>query len=71
LRVALESLDRADQCREVLAREGLTTRNEISGAVHMHPLVKVERESRQLFARLWEQLGFSWNGSVDGRGSDD
>jgi phage terminase small subunit len=67
LQTALEALDRADEVRAILAREGLTTKTESTGAVHVHPLAKVERENRQLFARLWEQLGLSWDGSLDGR----
>ena len=35
-----------------------STSSAVSGALHVHPLVKVERENRALFARLWEQLGF-------------
>jgi phage terminase small subunit len=53
---ALEALDRGDKAREVVAQEGMTSRTEGTGAVHVHPLVKVELESRRQFSRLWEQL---------------
>lgn len=42
LQVALEALDRA---AETIGREGLTVKTTTSGAIHVHPLVRVERES--------------------------
>jgi len=53
---ALEALDRAEEARTQIKAEGTTTKTARSGVVHVHPLVKVERESRQLFARLWDNL---------------
>jgi phage terminase small subunit len=58
IQTALESLDRADAARVAVAREGMTTITQRSGAMHIHPLLKVERESMQQFAKLWSQLGF-------------
>jgi hypothetical protein len=49
-------LDRADQAREVVAHEGMTSKTESTGAIHVHPLIKVESEGRRQFSRLWEQL---------------
>ncbi len=63
----LKSLDRANEAAEVLKLEGLTSKTETTGAIHIHPLVKVERESRALFAKIWDQLGLGWDGSIDGR----
>src|SRR5688572_29989542 len=57
---ALEALDRAVQAREAVAAEGMTTTTETTGAVHLHPLLKVEREARQQFARLWDMLNLKW-----------
>lgn len=65
---ALEARDRAEECRLTVDREGLTTTTETTKAVHIHPLLKVERENRQLFARLWTQLHLHWNVNIDGRG---
>ncbi len=65
LRVALELLDRADRARETVALEGLTTTTRRSGAVHVHPLVKVEREARQQFIKAWLALGFQHDESED------
>ena len=34
---------------------------ERSGVAHAHPLLKVERENRQLFLKIWAKLGLDWN----------
>lgn len=67
LQTALEALDRADEAREAIAASGLTTTTKTTGAVHVHPLVKVEREARQQFAKIWSDLHFDFDGKVDGR----
>lgn len=64
--VALEALDRADAARELLQTEGLVSITTTTGAAHLNPLVKVERESRQLFARIWTQLHLEWDSTIDG-----
>ena len=64
---ALEAWDRADQARRQIASEGLTTTTKSTGVVHVHPLVKVERDNRALFARLWKKLAFHFDPQVDGR----
>lgn len=56
---ALEALDRADQRRERIDRDGLTTTTTTTGALHCHPLQKVEKDARGLFARIWDQLGLT------------
>lgn len=66
MRVALEALDRADQAREILASESLTTRTEGTGAIHINPLVKVEKEARQQFVRCWANLHLEWDRELDG-----
>ena len=76
LRVALELLDRADWARDEVAREGLTNRTERSGAVHMNPVIKIEREARQQFLKIWLALGFQHDESEDldwftGEGEDE
>lgn len=57
VQTALECLDRADEAAEAIAQEGM-----VCGAgkmQHVHPLLKVEKDNRQLFARLWNELGLS------------
>ncbi len=66
LRLALERRDRALQAREILAREGLTSKTKTTGALHVHPLVKVEREAWQQFVKIWVALHL--NTDVNGGG---
>ena len=67
LEEALRALDRADQCRRLIEAEGLTTTTKTTGAVHVHPLAKLERESRQQFIRAMDILSLRWDNEVDGR----
>jgi len=64
---ALRALDRADQMRAVVDRDGPTTTNETTGMTHVHPAVKIEREARQAFSRLWTQMHLEWSSEEDGR----
>lgn len=59
LLTGLEALDRSEQARLAIATEGLTSTTESTGAVHLHPLVRVERESKQLFSKIMGQLGLA------------
>lgn len=65
-RTALEALDRADEARALIAEQGLTQVTESAGAVYGNPMLKVERESRALFAKLWGDLGLGWDHQLDG-----
>jgi len=56
LRCACQTLDRADQAAEVVAREGVTVVDRY-GTPKAHPAVDIENRSRALFARLVAQLG--------------
>jgi len=53
---ALGALDRAEQARTQLDRDGLTTTTRL-GELKSHPLLLVERDARNCFARLMKQLG--------------
>jgi phage terminase small subunit len=53
---ALESLDRADQARAVIGIEGLTSKTESTGAIHVHPCARIEREARAQFTKIWIDL---------------
>lgn len=64
---ALRALDRADQMREAVDRDGPVTVNATTGMTHVHPCVKIERESRQAFSRLWTTMGLEWSSDEDGR----
>lgn len=65
--VALDALDLADECLVLVRKEGMTTVTKRTGAVHVHPLMKVEKEQRSLFVKVWGQLNFGWNQTIDGR----
>ena len=56
LRECLLSLDRAEECRRLLAEQGLATITKGTGAVHVNPLAKLEKEHRALYAKLLGQL---------------
>jgi len=63
---ALESLDRAEEARKLIEIEGLTSKTTSTGALHVHPLAKVEKEHRQLFCKLWDTLKLRFDPQVDG-----
>ena len=67
LEQALTALDRADEAAEIVRKEGMVTKTTTTGAVHVHPMVKVERENRGLFAKLWRQLRLDFDLQVDGK----
>src|SRR5262249_55050168 len=56
LEEALAALDRAAQARAGIAWEGVTTTRGRSGVVHLHPLVRVEKDARAAFMKGWAQL---------------
>ena len=67
LTAGLEALDRADQARRLIDGGELISKTESTGALHVHPGVKIERDNRALFAQIWAKLGLEWNQSEDGR----
>jgi phage terminase small subunit len=64
--MALEQLDRADAARAEVERDGTTFKTKRTGAVHAHPALAIERQARMSFTRIWDQLGLSWCGELDG-----
>ena len=58
LRRACESSDRADQARELLLDEGLTTTDRY-GQIKPHPAANIERDSRIAEARLIRELALT------------
>jgi hypothetical protein len=65
LEQALRALDRAATLREQLEREGLTTVTKTTGAVHIHPLVKVEAAERTTFLKIAKMLRLEWDRNAD------
>ena len=67
LQTGLESYDRALEAREQIKMDGLTWESKNSGAVHIHPLLKVEKESISLAVRVFIQLGLQhFEASLEG-----
>ena len=54
----------------MIAREGMMTKTVRSGVTHVHPAVKVEREARAQFAKIWIELGLRWDARIDGGWGD-
>ena len=63
LRVALESFDTAEQCRVQIEGDGLLVGD--GKMSHSHPLLRVQRENRQMFAKLWKELCLHHNQTSD------
>ena len=66
LRLALEALDRADQARETVAREGAFYANRF-GEPRAHPAIGVERDCRVQVARLFRELSLDAGEFLDTR----
>jgi phage terminase small subunit len=62
LRVALEALDRLEQARVIVAREGLVIKTS-RGTSRPHPALRVEREARAGFLMAMQRLGLEANAS--------
>lgn len=55
LQLACEAWERAQQAREILARDGITAVND-RGVTVAHPCVQIEKDARTGFARLVREL---------------
>ena len=64
---ALRALDRADEARALVDAEGLCTTTATTKAVHVHPAAKIEREARQMFAKIWSGMHLEFSAREDGR----
>lgn len=66
LTVALEARDRMAQARLAIAEAGLVTTTKTTGTVHLHPLLRVEKESRTQFLQAWVALALEFDTWIDG-----
>ena len=64
--LALECLDRADQARAAIDRDGLVFTTKRTSTVHIHPLVRIEKDAQAQFSRLWAKLALEWWAPLDG-----
>jgi hypothetical protein len=55
---ALKVKDRADECAKIIEKEGLQVITERSNVSHAHPLLKTEKDNRQLYLKIWAKLKF-------------
>jgi phage terminase small subunit len=54
---ALEALDEAEKCREILETEGLTIVSERSGVTRQNPLIGVRNEATATALKIFKLLG--------------
>ena len=64
----LKALDRADSFGRLLASQELVVATKTTGALHINPLVKAEREARDSFARMAKALNLEWDRTIDDGG---
>jgi P27 family predicted phage terminase small subunit len=62
---ALECLDRADAALQTIEKDGMISKTRTTGALHVHPAVRIERESRAQFAKIWHSLGLPGRSFLD------
>lgn len=62
---ALEALDRADEARKIIDGEGLVNITKTTGAVHINPLTKLEKESREHFLKAMKTLNLHFESNLD------
>jgi phage terminase small subunit len=67
LRAGLECLDRMDEAARLIKTQGLTSETKSTGAVHLNPLVRIEKDARQQFIAIWCLLRLTFNPLIDGR----
>ena len=53
---ALEALDEADQCSEIIAKEGLATTSARSGVTRQHPLIRTRQEAKGAMLKAFKLL---------------
>ncbi len=59
LESALLALDGAEAAHDLIQAEGSVVFTASTGAAHINPRVRVERDARAAFARLFDQLGLT------------
>jgi phage terminase small subunit len=64
---ALEMRDLTNEIRKAREAEGIIIVSKRSGLKHINPIVRIEKDCRKLFARLWSDLGLDWDVEVDSR----
>jgi len=65
LEECLRALDQADHFRGLLATQELVQTTKTTGATHINPLVKAEKEARIAFLQMAKALGLDWKAGTD------
>jgi P27 family predicted phage terminase small subunit len=65
LAIALGAFDRLEEVRLEIKKTGLTTTTKRSGAVHLNPLLRVEKEARAQFLQAWTALHLEFDHQLD------
>jgi len=56
LQTGLEALDRAEEARKTIEKEGMITETGKSGVKHVHPAIGIEKDSRSLALKIFKAL---------------
>ncbi|WP_300461280.1 hypothetical protein [Desulfobacula sp.] len=67
LQSGLEALDRAEEARKIIEREGMITTTGKSGASHVHPAIGIEKDSRSLSLKIFKALNIHMDHIWDGK----
>jgi tryptophan 2,3-dioxygenase len=67
LESALRARDREVEARDLIAAAGMTFTSEETKTVHVHPLLRVEKDSRAAFLGAWRALHLEWSPEDSGR----
>lgn len=62
LLLGLEALDRAEQARLLVKKEGLTTITGKSGVAHSHPGLSIQKEANNQAIKIFKLLGMNYPG---------
>ena len=67
LQSGLEALDTADRARATLLAEGETFTTKTTGAIHVHPAVRIQKDALSHFLAVWRELDLKWSYQIDGQ----
>ena len=64
LRTAMEAWDRMQEARRQIDTDGMTFTSD-TGVIHIHPALKIEKESRTGFLMAWKMLHLDIESPLD------
>ena len=60
IETALRARDRAAAARETLVRDGMTFTTAETGAIHVHPAVRILKDAETTFLAAWRAMHLEW-----------